>query len=104
MAATKFDLPTTQRLKRLRKALGYEDQAVFARALGISRARWHTYETGLTIPVEMALRVRDQCRRDGYPGLTLDWIYDGNADHLPVDLAIKLGEVRATFSKGRRSV
>lgn len=104
MATTKFDRPTTQRLIRLRKALGYEDGASFARALGISRARWNNYERGFPLPVEMALRVRDQCRRDGYPGLTLDWIYDGNADHLPVDLAIKLGEVRATFTKERRSV
>jgi len=101
MTTSKFDRPTSQRLKRLRRALGYEDGAPFARALGITPNRWNNYERGFPLPTEMALRIRAQCRRDGYPGLTLDWIYDGVADHLPVELAIKLGEVRATFPKRR---
>jgi transcriptional regulator with XRE-family HTH domain len=101
MATTKFDRSTAQRLKRLRLALGYEESAPFARALGITPNRWNNYERGFPLPTELALRLRDQCRRDGYSGLSLDWIYDGDADNLPVKLAIKLGEVRATFTKRR---
>lgn len=79
-----------QRLKRLREISGM-NQLAFAAYLGISPPRWNNYETqGLPLSVDVAMRLIQRI-----PGLTLDWLYLGKADGLPLQLARKLEESKA---------
>lgn len=73
-----------QRLAATVGALGVRD-ADAARALEINPQRWSNYTNGhRPISVDLAISL---CERYG---LTLDWIYRGRIDGLPVALADKL--------------
>lgn len=67
-----------KRLVATRLALGFESQMEFAAAANISPQALNNYERGRSRPaLEIALAL---CNRFG---LTLDWIYRGDAGGLP---------------------
>ena len=73
-----------RRLRRTRLALGYESQAGFARVIDTKVSRYNQYETGeRLITLDVALRITERF------GVTLDWIYRGDASGLPrrIDVA-----------------
>lgn len=82
------------RLKRLREAQGYTSQAAFAALLGISPPRWNNIEKGLPLSREIAFKLVQKV-----PGLTLDWLYFGKPDGMPIELARRLGELPSSTGK-----
>ncbi len=74
-----------QRLIATRLALGYDSQVEFARAAGIAANAWNNYETARSRPkLDVAVQL---CERFG---ITLDWIYRGDAGGLQHRLATAL--------------
>jgi DNA-binding XRE family transcriptional regulator len=72
------------RLRATREALGLK-AVELCRAIDCSPTRWSNYETGRQrITEEIAIRLCDVY------GLTLDWIYRGRVDGLPLSLHRKL--------------
>jgi len=79
---------TSLRMRRLRERLGYRKVSCFARYLGVSPARWSNVEKNFVVSREVADLL---CKK--VPGLTRDWIYDGNSRGLSVNVARLLGEL-----------
>jgi hypothetical protein len=82
------DAGQAERLKRLREMLGYSTAIGFARFLHMVPQRWSNFENGMPLSREIAFRLVRTV-----PGLTLDWLYFGKPDGLPLDLARRLGEI-----------
>lgn len=77
---------TATRVRLLRESMGYQTSNAFAAYLGVSAQRWNNVEIGMPLSRDMAfLLVRK------VPGLSLDWLYFGNAAGLPLELAKRLG-------------
>lgn len=76
----------SERLKRLRRAYGFETSTAFAAFLDISVQRWNAFENGAPLSREIAfLLVRK------FSGLSLDWLYFGKTEALPLELVRRLG-------------
>lgn len=74
-----------QRLGETRKALGFQEQSAFAKALGIGKSTYHPFESGeRRISPTVAFRLRERFR------IPLDWTYYGDARNLPEDVWEKL--------------
>jgi transcriptional regulator with XRE-family HTH domain len=86
-----------ERLKLTRLALGYT-QGFISTLIGSTTSSgqaWENYESGRRrISLNHALALCQKC------GLTLDWIYRGNLQSLPPDLA---GKIAARITQHRRS-
>lgn len=76
------------RLKRLRMAYGFETSTAFAAHLGIGYQRWNAFENGFPLSREVAFVLVKK-----FPGVSLDWLYFGKIDALPLELARRLGEL-----------
>jgi hypothetical protein len=74
------------RLKRIRRALQFETSTAFAAFLDIDSSRYNAFENGRPLSRDVAFRLVRKI-----PGLSLDWIYFGKADGLPIELARRLG-------------
>ena len=80
---------TGARLRQLREAYGFATTRAFAAELGVTEDAMHLYEVGKRLPpVHLASRLKARF------GVTLDWLYDGDASTLP-------RHVWADLSKGR---
>ncbi len=86
-----------ERLKLTRTALGYT-QAMMGSLAGAGHTAWNNYETGARrISIDQALRLCTTM------GLTLDWIYRGDMQTLPVVLAEKIQvEMRLEAERSRK--
>ena len=73
------------RLRIVRLALGYETPAAFADYLRIGRTRYTNWELGANMPAEEVL-----IRLCELTDLTLDYLYRGRMDALPLDLRVRL--------------
>lgn len=83
------------RLRELRLAHGYEERPTWARFLGLKRAALGHYEDGLRmISLPAAIRY---CKRTG---ISLDWIYRGVEDALPMHVKRKLDDYRQGLQDG----
>ena len=84
------------RLIQTRERLGFSSQSAFAVFLGVGLTRLNRIENGDSISRDIATIM---CRK--IPGMTLDWIYFGNAEGLPLQLARELGvfDVPGKFTK-----
>jgi transcriptional regulator with XRE-family HTH domain len=74
-----------KRMRDLREALGHDRKTDFARLLGITLARWSRIEQGCPITIKMATRMREKI-----PGLTTDYILDGDTAGLSENLRLLL--------------
>jgi transcriptional regulator with XRE-family HTH domain len=74
-----------KRLKQLWRTDGYATSAKFAKALGISPARLSNAENGYPLSIEVARLIKNLI-----PGVTLDWLYDGDEAGLAVALRDRL--------------
>lgn len=90
-APAKADLQRAERLVRLRKAFGYETASAFAAFLDVSKQRWGHCERGLPLGIDLATRVVRSL-----PGVTLDYLYFGKVEGLPLELARRLGLLERT--------
>lgn len=75
-----------ERLRQLRHSYGFAKSSGFAAFLGVSPTRWSNFERGLPLSRDMASRLVQRI-----PGLTLDWLYRGRPEGLPLELARRLG-------------
>lgn len=88
------DDAVTERCKRLRRAMGYDLSNAFAAFLGVSPQRWNNVEIGMPLGRDLAMIVTRKIH-----GLTLDWLYRGRREGLPLDLAGRLAELPPPASK-----
>lgn len=86
------DDAVSERCKRLRLTLEYPQSSSFAKFLGVSPQRWNNVEIGMPLGRDLAMTLTRKI-----PGLSLDWLYRGRSEGLPLDLARRLGE----FSMGK---
>jgi DNA-binding XRE family transcriptional regulator len=82
------DQARAARCRLLREQLGYAQSAAFAAFLGVSPQRWNHVENGKPLGHELAIRLVQAA-----PGVTLDWLYFGKPDGLPLEWARRLGEL-----------
>ena len=92
-----------RRLAILRLAVAGENQTAFAKRLGIEVKRWNNFERNSPLSKEIALLLVSKC-----PGMTLDWLFLGKEDGLPVKLQRELAEAgkattAASVAKGGRT-
>lgn len=72
------------RLVRTRRALGFS-QTMFCTEIGVEKNVYNPFEKGhRRITVDVALKIHERF------GISLDWIYCGEAARLPVELYHKL--------------
>ncbi|KAA2236434.1 helix-turn-helix domain-containing protein [Salinarimonas soli] len=75
-----------RRLRLMRDIMGWS-QMDLCRMLDIGQSRWSAYETGrVGMPIYEARRLKRLV-----PGLTLDYLYEGDTRHLTLELAMRLG-------------
>ncbi len=89
------------RLEKIRLILKKDSHAALARSLKIGTTAWNNYMRGYPLPLNSAQKIKR-----AIPGMTLDWIVDGDPDKLPLDLAGELGEApkpNAPPSRGGKS-
>ena len=77
---------------------GHGSQMTFASRMGIEHRRWNNFERAFPMPRDMAIHLVKAIH-----GLTLDWIYLGRKDGLPMRLQRELEEAgkAVTLSEGR---
>lgn len=76
-----------ERLIALRLAMSGENQTRFAAQIGFEIKRWNNFERGLPLSKDAAIQLVTRI-----PGLTLDWLFLGREDGLPVKLHRELVE------------
>lgn len=89
----------TRRLIVIRTHVAGENQAAFARRLGINPSRWNNFERGMPLNLRIAfLLVR------AVPGLTISYITHGLTGDMPKPLRDQLSGLEASLfpSRGKR--
>ncbi len=76
---------TRIRLITLRYLVAGDNQTTFAQQMGIEVKRWNNVERGLPLSKGIALTLVQKV-----PGLTLDWLFRGVENGLPVQLQREL--------------
>lgn len=79
--------PTAKRLRQLRAAEGYRVAKTFAEHLGITQTRLSNMEAGHPLSIDVAKKLTAKV-----PGLSLDWLYFGKEEALPLALRQRLAE------------
>ena len=90
MTAAKDNSVIAKRLVQTRLALGYKTQSAFAEQLGTHSAQYSVFESGRRrISLGVALLISEKF------GISLDWIYCGDAVGLPASVYKKLRRRRS---------
>ena len=87
LAAMKRRSQTAQRLAKLREVMGFDSQRAFAAYLGVGYERYNNVERGLPLSSQLATIIVRKC-----PGVTRDWLLDGDASTLAPKMAKALSE------------
>lgn len=90
--------PTARRIRLLREAEQYPTATAFATKLGITVSRLSNLENGYPLSHDVA----DRLVR-AVPGMSLDWLYYGKEDALPVALRQRLQEALRAEGKSTTS-
>lgn len=79
-------------------AEGIPTQDAFAAKLGVDKKRLNNPMVGYTLSVDLAMRIRN-----AIPGMTRDWLYEGDETGLPVGLRDRLRDaaMRLKAAAGR---
>lgn len=85
----------SSRLIALRLAVTGDNQTRFAAQFGFEVKRWNNFERGSPLSKEAAIQLVSKI-----PGLTLDWLFLGKEDGLPVKLQRELVEAGKTTIAG----
>jgi transcriptional regulator with XRE-family HTH domain len=90
---TKSDAAEIQRrLQVVRYLVAGDNQAEFARRLGVSRTRWNNIECGYPMSLNMAYMLTNLV-----PGLTIEWLTEGRDGYLPAALRTRLKDAEASL-------
>lgn len=79
------DKAIVRRLMVVRSLVVDDNQAEFARLLGINRSRWNNFECGFPLTMRMARLMVSKV-----PGLSIDYLVYGKTGNLTVSLANQL--------------
>lgn len=88
---------------RLRAVMAHErarTQDEFAERLGVEKKRLNNALVGYPLSIEVAQKIKQTV-----PGITRDWLYDGDEGGLPVSLRdeLRLAETKVREGAGRAS-
>ena len=83
-----------ERLRLLRILVSGDSQTAFARLVGLDVKRWNNFERGLPLSKDAAFKIVR-----AFPNFTLDWVYRGKIEGLPVRLQREIEEA----GKGKTS-
>ncbi len=85
------------RLRLLRQVVSGESQTAFAARLGVETKRWNNFERSSPLSKEVAFLIVRK-----FPNVTLDWLWLGRPDGMPVRFQRELEEAgKATTSADR---
>lgn len=89
---------TAKRLRQLRRAEGFTMASAFADKIGITASRLSNFEAGMPLSIDAAKKIVAKV-----PGMSLDWLYFGREDALPLALRQRLndGAENGTTTSGR---
>lgn len=86
--------PIARRLRQLRRAEGYAQAKHFAEHLGVTQSRLSNMEGGSPLSIDVAKRIVSRI-----PGISLDWLYFGKEEALPLAVRQRLAD--AGSEKGK---
>lgn len=89
------DADLAKRLRSVMVAEGIKTQKEFAAKLGVESKRLNNPLVGYTLSVDLANRIKKLV-----PGITRDWLYDGDEDGLPVSVRDRLREAATKLKAG----
>lgn len=78
------------RLRVLRSALFRENTSAFARRLKVSQQRLSNMENGFPLSIDVAFKIKQMA-----PGITLDWLYEGEERAVPMEMLTRLRDEAA---------
>ena len=90
-----------QRLRALREAMGHDVASrratAFCIRFGLDYKTWKNYENGFNVPIDAGLLISQKT------GIAIEWIYQGVAYRVPLDVQERLGILPPTIppTKGR---
>lgn len=90
--------PVSQRVRRIRELMGYQNATAFCARYNLDYKRWKNYENGYAMPTDAAVQL---CQI--VPGLTLDWLFRGRLEGMPLDLIQRLEPPTLERTAKRRS-
>jgi hypothetical protein len=92
------DQAVAARLQLLRQVVSGESQTAFAARLGIETKRWNNFERGSPLSKEVAFAIVRK-----FPNVTLDWLWLGRPDGMPVRFQRELEEAGNATTPAQRS-
>jgi transcriptional regulator with XRE-family HTH domain len=87
-----------KRLRLLRAAEGGHKSKVFALRMGFSGPQYSNYENGVPLSKPAAIQLATRI-----PGLTIDWLYMGREEGLPVALRQRLHQAKEALEAEENS-
>jgi hypothetical protein len=87
--------PIARRLRAIMVAERLPNQDAFADRIGAEKKRLNNALVGYPLSIDVAHRIRR-----AVPGITRDWLYDGDETGLPVSLRDRLREAETTLKTG----
>lgn len=84
-----------QRLRAVMLAEDLPTQDAFAELLGVEKKRLNNPLVGYSLSIDLAMRIKNKI-----PGMTRDWLYDGDEAGLPVSLRARLREAATRLRTG----
>lgn len=87
--------PVAQRLRAIMVAENLPNQDAFANRIKAEKKRLNNAMVGYPLSIELAQKIKR-----AVPGITRDWLYDGDEDGLPVSLRDRLREAATRVNTG----
>jgi hypothetical protein len=91
------DAPIARRLRAIMVAEHLPSQDAFAERIGAEKKRLNNALVGYPLSIDLAQKIKR-----AVPGITRDWLYDGEEDGLPVSLRDRLREATTKLKVGAR--
>jgi hypothetical protein len=85
------------RLRAIMDVEGLRTQDAFAERLGVDKKRVNNPLVGYPLSIDLAMKIKN-----AVPGMTRDWLYDGDEGGLPVSLRDRLRAALTRLKAGAR--
>lgn len=87
--------PVAQRLRAIMVAEQLPNQDAFANRIRAEKKRLNNVMVGYPLSIELAQKIKR-----AIPGMTRDWLYDGDEDGMPVSLRDRLRDAATMLKTG----
>lgn len=84
-----------QRLRSIMEAERLDTQDAFADLIGVDKKRLNNPLVGYSLSIDLAMKIKN-----AVPGMTRDWLYDGDEGGLPVSLRDRLRAAATRLKAG----